>query len=206
MLDEYLSQQNHIAEQRIRAERAIGQRLAASNATNADAASLGLSIPRARNAMRLAQILDDDLDAYITATVAAGRELTLASVLRLAPITRREASKSVADAYSAPPIDVQLARVLGMHEMDIRTEWLERALRRAIKSIDNPKHRRAWLLANGISENGEVGDPWPISKVAAHMGVSPRYAGDLYLRGYVPILESLLRASLDHQAALMAAM
>ena len=107
--------------------------------------------------------------------------------------------------YTSPPIDVHLSRILGMHEMDTRTEWMERALRLAISQVTNPKHRRAWLLASGVTDSGEVGDPWPISKVAAHMGVSPRYAGDLYSRGSASILASLLQSALERMAVLQSA-
>lgn len=199
-----MEEQNRLAERRIRLERLIGLELL--DARPEHPLPDGVDAVRAGRAVKLARIEGDVFESFIANTIAAGRELTMSAALKLAPVQRREASRSTTALYTAPPVDVQLARVLGMQASDARTDWLERELRRALAAIENPKHRRAWMLANGITDDGEVVEPWPISKVAAHMGVSNRYAGDLYLRGYVPILEALLRASLEQQRRLMAQM
>jgi hypothetical protein len=68
-----LANQNRAAETRIRAERELGRTLTDTAATNGDAASMGITVQRARNAVKLAQILDADLDNYIAATISAGR-------------------------------------------------------------------------------------------------------------------------------------
>jgi hypothetical protein len=177
-----LEAQNSAAHLRLAAERRLGSLLEPIITNGVASIPEGISQMRATRARKLARIPHDQWDAFIDHTLAEGKELTQAAALRLAPAAVRVERKSVADSYTAPPIDVQLARELGLDVSDEIAEIIVGAISEALNDMENPRHAFVWAKYHGINDDGTIGDRWVFPGIAAMLGTSREYTESLYYR------------------------
>lgn len=187
------AEQNRIAEQRIRTERVIGLHIAEEG----DTALPEMSDERRRAALKLASVPGGDFEAFITNTLAAGRELTMTAALKLAPVKQRTPRSGIAQSYTAPPIDVQIAREFGLEASDERVELITRAIQSALESMTNPRHAFVWARYHGIEDDGMMGDRWTYAAIAVQMGCSREYVESLYYRASHHVLSRVSAAALN---------
>jgi hypothetical protein len=177
-----LEAQNSAAHLRLAAERRLGTLLEPVITNGVASIPDGISQMRATRARKLARIPIDQWDAFIGHTLDEGKELTQAAALRLAPAGERAERKSIADSYTAPPIDVQLARELGLDVSDEIAEIIVRAISDALNDMENPRHAYVWAKYHGIQDDGTIGDRWVFPGIAAMLGKSREYTESLYYR------------------------
>lgn len=180
--DASLEVQNEAARLRLTAERKLGELLADTVRQGVKSLPDGINATRSHRAQRLAQITSDDWSAYLDRSRDEGTEITYTGMLRLAPRPQRPESKSLAESYVTPPIDVQLARELGLEVSDHMAEVIVSAIQQGLQSI-NPKQAYVWAKYHGIQDDGTIGDAWVFAQIAARMGnVTREYAENLYYR------------------------
>lgn len=208
-----LDVQNEAAALRLTAERKLGIVLVAmdpyaSRAGAAKGASIlpeGVSRDRSSRAQKLARIADGDWDTYLSNTRSSGREITFTSALKLAPVAPREERKSLADTYTAPPIDIQLAREFGLSTDDELAQIIVDTIQEALETIDNPRHAYVWARRTGIKDDGTIGDTWTFAGIAAQMGVSREVVESLYYRASHHVRGALAAQALNRLRAYMLA-
>jgi len=202
--------QNEATALRLHAERKLGELLTADNLTRGPGgpalADYGITKNRSSQAQKLARIPTPDFDTYISNTQSAGKELTHASALRLLPTTIKPERKSIADAYTAPPIDVGIARAFGLEASDIRADLIADSVQNALVRLENPRHAYVWAKYHGIQDNGTIGDAWTFAGIAATNGWTREYAEGLYYRASHHIRGQIAVDTLNQLSILMAAM
>lgn len=204
--------QQQAAELRLRAERRLGQLLAdtvqpGSRHTPDAQIPDGITRQRSSRAQKLARISDDDFEVFLTNTVAAEREVTLAAALKLLPVTPKPNRSSVAHVYTVPPIDLELARREGLDASDERAELLVHTIQLALEELaeSNPQHAYVWAKHQGIEDNGTLGDSWTFAAIAARLGVSREVVAERYYRASTFIYQRTTVAAFNLAAQLMAA-
>lgn len=197
--DALFAVQNEAAALRLSAERKLGAELARIVRPNRTEKSLpeGITHIRSHRAQKLAAITPDEWDTYLANTRSAQREITFTAALKLAPTTPREERKSLADSYTAPPIDIQLAREFGLEADDEIAQLIVDAIQDALTQLDNPRHAFVWARYHGIQDDGTIGDSWTYAGIAAQMGVSREVVESLYYRASHHIRGALAVAALN---------
>ena len=204
--------QQQAAEVRLRAERRLGE-LLADTVTMGDPRQGATPIPdgitrdRSSRAQKLARITPDDFETYLANSLAAEKELSIAGVLKLLPINRKPDRASIAAVYTAPSIDVELARREGMEASDERAELFITAIQRALAHLatENPEHAFVWARHHGIEDDGTIGDEWTFAAIAARLGVTREVVAGRYYRASHHIQQRLVVAAFNRIAELMAA-
>jgi len=206
-----LEAQNEAARLRLTAERKLG-RLLTNTDTNAnqhagEGLPEGISRSRSSRAQKLAAISDSEWESWTANTLAAEKELTYSAALRIAPVRPREERKAIADTYAAPPIDVTLARELGLGAADDRADLLTAAIHEALTELtqSNPRHAYVWAKYHGIGEDGTLGDSWTFDAIAMVNGWSREYVGSLYYRASHHVRGKIVAAAFAELADWMAA-
>ena len=206
-----LEAQNEAARLRLTAERKLGELLIGADVRRHR--HHGVTLPegvtgsRSSRAQKLARIPEGEWESWISNTLSAGKELTHAGALRIAPVTRREERKAIADTYAAPPIDVSLAREWGLAASDDRADLLTTAIRDALRDLTkaNPRHAYVWAKYHGIADDGTIGDSWTFDAIAGVNGWSREYVGGLYYRASHHVRGSIVAAAFAELADMMAA-
>lgn len=206
--------QQQAAEVRIRAERRLGELLAdtvhhngGGSGPNRNLLPEGMSRDRSSRAQKLARITPDDFETYLANSIAAEKELSLAGALKLLPINRKPDRASIAAVYTAPPIDVELARREGMEASDERAELFITAIQDALAHLatENPEHAFVWARHHGIEDDGTIGDEWTFAAIAARLGVTREVIAGRYYRASHHIQQRLVVAAFNRIAELMVA-
>ena len=196
--DSSLEVQNQAAQLRLTAERKLGELLSDTVRQGVKSLPDGINATRSHRAQRLAQIPADDWSTYIHRSGSEGTEITYTGMLRLAPRQPRTETKSLADTYVAPPIDVQLARELGLEVSEHVAEVIVSAIQEGLRSMTNPKQAFVWAKYHGIQDDGTIGDAWVFAQIAARMGnVTREYAENLYYRASHHIRGAIAIAALN---------
>lgn len=200
-----LEAQNQAAHLHLVAERKLGELLEVVIRNGVQSTPEGIERHRSQRARKLAQIPPCDWDTFIANTLSAGKELTQAAALRLAPAAERPERKSIADTYTAPPIDVQLARELGLGAADARAQALVDAVQAALNDMPNRRHAFVWAKYHGIQDDGTIGDRWVFPGIALMIGASREYTEGLYYRASTFIFQRTTVAMLNEWGRHMAA-
>lgn len=207
-----LDAQNEAARLRLTAERKLGELLIStdphgSNRHTGAVLPDGVNKSRSSRAQKLARIPLGEWDSWISNTLSAGKELTHAGALRIAPVTPREERKAIADAYAAPPIDVSLAREWGLTASDDRAELLTTAIREALRELtkSNPRYAYVWAKYHGIGDDGTIGESWTFDAIAGVNGWSREYVGSLYYRASHHVRGKIVAVAFAELADMMAA-
>jgi hypothetical protein len=165
----------------------------------------GVNHSRSSRAQKLAKIPDTAFGDYLATTMAAEKEITQVGALKLVATTPREDRRNNADAYSAPPIDVEIARMFGLEASDQRADLLVAAITRALGAMDNPRHAYVWARYHGIGDDGTIGESWTFAGIAATMGTSREYVETLYYKASHHVRGQIALMALNRIAVLMAA-
>lgn len=174
---------NEAAELHLRAERRLGELLLEIvSYGNTSSIPEGITRQRASRAQRLARIPLDHFNNFIESTRSEQKELSQRGALQLLPVTPREERKNIADTYTAPAIDVQLARELGLNVSDELAEIIVTSIHKALNEMENPRHAFVWAKYHGIQDDGTIGERWAFPGIAAMLGKSREYAESLYYR------------------------
>lgn len=142
----------------------------------------GLSKTTASRWRKLAQIPEDEFQAYLVRSVTTGSEITQRDALKLAPTASREERANIADTYAAPPVDIEIARQFGLDTNDELAELLTRSINAALTTMPNPRHVFVWCKYTGISDDGKLGDSWTFDGIAKQMGTTREYVESLFYR------------------------
>ena len=160
-------------------------------------AERGWSSHRINNAERYTQLSLLDIEKYTTTATIAHKEAHANQLRALAPIPEKPEHKSLAAAYSTPPIDVQIAREFGLEESDTRAELITTSLQGALTQMPNPKHAYVWTKYHGIQDDGTMGERWTFQGIAASMSVTREYAESLYYRASSQVFQRIATDALN---------
>lgn len=199
-----LTVQNAFARVRVIAERQIAQQYLFDDTeyqhTIETLRTRGWTTARISGARKAAQLALLDIDQYIEAHTDAHKEASAVGVRRLVPVDHREERKSITHTYAAPPVDVEIARELGMHESDARTDLLVDAINEALQTMPNQRHAYVWAKYHGINDDGTLGDKWTFDGIAKQMpgGVVTReYVENSYYRACTHVYRTISVAALN---------
>lgn len=194
---------NEAAELFLRAERKLGSLLDDVVQHGVRSIPDGITSQRVSRARMLAAIPGELFDTFLENTKASQREISQRGALQLLPAKPREERSNVAATYTAPAIDVQIAREFGLDASDDRAQLIVDALTRALATIENPRHAFVWAKYHGIMDDGTMGERWTYAGIAQSMGVSREYVENLYYRASHHIRGYLAVAALDRLALVM---
>lgn len=203
--DKALLAQNLATRAVILAERQIAQQYlfdAETYEENVEALKArGWTRDRFKRAQCWDQLTLPQIEEHITVSVANGKEATTTSARKLLPTTPRPAPSNLAHTYTAPPIDVQIARDLGLELSDHLAEVVTGSIQHALKTMKNPKHAEVWAKYHGIQDDGTIGEQWTFDGIAKQRGNSREYVESLYYRASHHVRGQLVIDLLDHARA-----
>jgi hypothetical protein len=185
--DKSIGAQNAFARIGIFAERKVGEQLAILPADEYKQASAtlrrsGWESHRIQRAERLALVPLFEVDDYLATATADGNTVTIKTAQKLAPKRNREERANFTNAYTAPPIDVEIARELGLATSDHLADVIAGSINRALENI-GARYAFAWTKYHGITEEGTLGDSWTFEGIGEAIGGKSReYAESLYYR------------------------
>jgi len=169
----------------------------------------GWTPSRIRSAEKAVQLELPEIDRFIDSHNDSHKEATAAGVRALRPVTPPLEDKGIAQAYSVPPIDVQIAREFGVEAADARAELLAQSVGDALHSMPNQKHAFVWAKYHGINDDGTMGDAWTFEGIAKNMPdqkvVTREYVESLYYRASSHVYQCLARDAWNQVARLMMA-
>lgn len=144
---------------------------------------IGVSSQRASAARRLDQLSMFGAREVLESGIANSRDVTPSTAKLAATPTPRSPKANLPESYSAPPIDIEIAREFGLLASDYRAQMLVDSIQRALNSMDNPKHAYVWAKYHGINDDGTVGECLSAQGIAQLMGgVTREYVESLYYR------------------------
>ena len=209
--DEALTIHNALAHARLVAERQIAQQFLFDDDAYTKNAPLlrerGWTRHRITTARKYAQLSLIDIDTYIDAHTRSQKEASVTGARSLNPVTQRDERKSLAQPYTSPPIDIQIAREFGMDAADARAEMLTNSIERALQTMPNPRHAHVWRRYIGIQDDGTLGDKWTFDGIAKTMPdgavVTREYVEALYYRASTHVFQTIAVDALNHIATRM---
>lgn len=163
----------------------------------------GVTQYRKQIAEKLAGVPWHEIEAQAARHLAQGKELTTKSSTKLLPAPPRIPKGGAWDTYTAPPIDVALARELGMDEADERAQAMIESIQTALAEMENPRHAYVWAKYHGIDDDGKVGEGWSTTAIGEQLGNSREYIDGLYYRASHHVRGSMLLAALNGWATAM---
>lgn len=201
---------NEAAELHLRAERKLGTLLEGvvkrGNRHTGSTIPEGINQQRAHRARQLASVPGDAFDEFIAHNKQNRREISQRGALQLLPRTQREDRSNIAAVYTAPPVDTEIARAIGLEASDDRAQLIVDAINEALATMDNPRHAFVWAKHHGINDDGTLGESWTYAGIAQAMGVSREYVENLYyrashhVRGYIAVAALDRVAMIQHAA------
>lgn len=194
---------NEAAELHLRAERKLGALLDGVIQNGVKSVPDGINRQRAHRARQLATVPNDLFEEFITQHKQNRREFGVQGALKLLPKQPREDRSNIAAIYTAPSVDTQIARELGIQDSDQRAELIVHAINTALATMDNPRHAYVWAKHHGINDDGTIGESWTYAGIAQKMGVSREYVENLYYRASHHVRGHIAVAALDELAVLM---
>jgi len=203
--DGSLSVTNAFTRARIIAERQIAQQFLFDDDAYAKNAPtlrrMGWTPYRISTARGFLQLSLDAIDEFADAHTAALKEATVAGARTLKPVAEKPTKNTIAHTYTAPPIDVQIAREFGMDAADDRAELLIENIQQALDSMPNPKHAYVWARYHGLQDDGTLGDKWTFEGIANSMPnqgpVSREYVEGLYYRASTHVFQRIAVGALN---------
>lgn len=184
---------------RIKAERKLGELLHQQMPTQSrwnelKLDDIGITKNQSARAKKLASIPEDTLSEYLNEARLHGKDISLASALKLAA---RPASKkpknNIHNLYASPPVDVQLGRELLERVGEDIADIINQTISQTLHTMPNKKQAYVWMRYHGINEHGEQDERWTFPRIAATMGGSTReYIENLYYRASSHIMEKVV--------------
>lgn len=164
----------------------------------------GLSKQEAYRWRRLAEIPNTEIQDYAASMMVKAKEITQSGVLKLASKEPQKQNHSTeVPEYTAPGIDIQMARDFGLEVGDTLVALVLDSLNNALLELENPKHAYAWTKYHGIKETGELGEQWSFEGIGAKLGATREYAESLYYRASSHLYKRMYIDALNQIRALL---
>lgn len=183
---------------RIQAERKLGELL---NETiqqgrwnDITLADYGITKIQSARAKKIASIPQSMLDEWFNDSKLGGKDVSLASVVKLVPRVLNQKPKSnIQNLYTSPPVDVQLGRELAERVGEDIADIINDAISKCLQTMPNQKQAYVWMRYHGINEQGEQTEPWTFPTIAATLGGTTReYIENQYYRASSLIMERVV--------------
>jgi len=188
------------AKLRISAERKLGvllsQILQRGRYTAGQLESLRITKNRSSQAQKLARISDEQFESYCNLIRGSKRDLSMNGILKTVEKKPKPEKSNLADTYSAPPIDVQLAReLLGDVSEEIIT-IVQNAMNEALKKL-NPRYALVYAKRTGINDDGTYGQKQSFGSIGAVYGWSREYTENIYYRASTEVHQTIASHALN---------